>query len=66
MFSVEFKIKMLNTAVEVGLYLSEAHKHRLEQLSELDEIPLVAIQNTAEIQQQQNKWHNKFIKKKVF
>jgi hypothetical protein len=63
---VEFEIKMLRTTLEVGLDLSEAQKHRLEQLNELDEIHLVVVQNTAAIQQQRTKWHDKFIKKKVF
>lgn len=36
LFPVEFKIKILRRALEAGLDLSEAHKHRLEQLNELD------------------------------
>jgi len=57
---------MLRIDLEVGLDLSVAHKHQLEQLKELDEIHLIVVQNTIAFQQQQTKWHDKFIKKKVF
>jgi hypothetical protein len=63
---VEFEISTLRTALEVGLDPSEAQKHRLEQLNELDEIRLVAVQKTTVVQQQRMKWHDKFIKSKVF
>lgn len=43
LFLVEFEISMLRTTLEVGLDLSEAQKHQLEQLNELDEIRSVAI-----------------------
>eukprot|EP00253_Pinus_taeda_P008031 PITA_08031 len=49
-----------------GLDLSEAQKHRLEQLNELDEIRSVAVQKTIAIQQQRMKWHDKLTKNKVF
>jgi len=57
---------MLRTTLEVGLDLSETQKHRLEQLNELDEIRSVDVQVTTAIQQQRMKWHDKFIKNKVF
>eukprot|EP00253_Pinus_taeda_P003580 PITA_03580 len=51
---------------EVGLELSEAQINRLQQINELDEIRLSALQNTALIQQQRAKWHDALIKNKVF
>lgn len=41
---------MLRAALEVGLDLLEAQKHRLEQLNELDEIHLVAVHKSTAIQ----------------
>ena len=35
---IEFEIKTLRIALQVGLDLSEAQQHRLEQINELDEI----------------------------
>jgi len=52
---VEFEIKTLRPALEVGFDLSKAQKHRMEHLNELDEICLIAIQNNDVIQQQQTK-----------
>eukprot|EP00253_Pinus_taeda_P021373 PITA_21373 len=49
-----------------GLDLSEAQINRLQQINELDEIRLSALQNTALIQQQRAKWHDALIKNKVF
>jgi len=53
-------------AVQLGLDLSEAHKHILEQLNELDEIRKDAVQTTSIVQQQREKWHDKYIKEKKF
>lgn len=53
-------------AVQLGLDLSEAQKHRLEQLNELDEIRKEAVQRTSIVQQQRDKWHDKYIKDKRF
>jgi len=66
LFLVEFEISTLRITLEVGLDLSETQKHRLEQLNELEEILLVAIQKTIVVQKQRMKWHDKFIKSKVF
>ena len=66
MFPIEFEVKTIRTTLEVGLDLSEAQKHRLEQLNELYEIRLVVVQNIATIQDQHARWHDKFIKKKTF
>eukprot|EP00253_Pinus_taeda_P033158 PITA_33158 len=65
-FPIEFEIQTLRTAQEVGLNLSEAQINRLQQINELDEIRLSALQNTALIQQQRAKWHDALIKNKVF
>lgn len=65
-FQVKLEIKILRTTLDVGLDHSEAHKHRLEQLNEFDAIHLVVFQNIAINYQQQTKWHDKFLKKKVF
>ena len=53
-------------AVQLGLDLSEAQNHRLEQLNELDEIRQEAVQRTSIVQQQRAKWHDKYIKDKRF
>jgi len=53
-------------AVQLGLDLSEAQKHRLEQLNELDEIRQYAVQRTSLVQQQRSKWHDKYIREKKF
>jgi len=53
-------------AVQLGLDLSEAQKHRLEQLNELDEIRQDVVQRTSLVQQQRDKWHDKYIKEKKF
>ena len=65
-FPIEFKIKTLRTAQEVGLDLTEAQTKRLQQINELDEARLLALQWTAIIQQQRGKWHDNLIKKKTF
>ena len=46
--------------------MTEAHKRRLNQLNELDEKCLAAMDQTVLIQQQRSNWHDWFIKKKVF
>eukprot|EP00253_Pinus_taeda_P004651 PITA_04651 len=51
---------------EVGLDLTEAQINQLQQINELDEIRLSALQNIALIQQQRAKWHDALIKNKVF
>eukprot|EP00253_Pinus_taeda_P033752 PITA_33752 len=53
-------------ALEVGIDLTEAQINRLQQINELDEIRLSALQNIALIQQQRAKWHDALIKNKVF
>ena len=49
----------------MGLNLNEAHTNRLQQINELDEIRLSALQHAALIQQQRAKWHDALIKKKI-
>ena len=46
--------------------LSEAQKHILEQLNELDEIRQETVQRTGLVQQQRAQWHDKYIKNKRF
>ena len=46
--------------------LDEAQKQRLNQLNELDEKRLATLHHTAIVQQQCTKWHDRFIKNKVF
>eukprot|EP00253_Pinus_taeda_P010463 PITA_10463 len=65
-FPIEFEIQTLRTAQEVRLDLSEAQKNRLQQINELDETRLSALQNTTLIQQQRAKWHDALIKDKIF
>lgn len=65
-FPIEFEIQTLRIAQEVGLDLTEAEINRLQQINELDEIRLSALQNTTLIQQKRAKWHDALIKNKVF
>ena len=46
--------------------LSQTQHNRLQQLNELDELRLVAIERTSIVQQQRDKWHDQFIKSKYF
>ena len=65
-FSIEFEIKTLKTAMEVNLDVTAAQKSKFNQLNELDEKRLAAMDQTVLIQQQRSNWHDRFIKKKVF
>ena len=53
-------------ALQLGMDLSEAQKHRMEQLNELDEIRQEEILRTDLVQYQRAKWHDKYIKEKKF
>jgi hypothetical protein len=46
--------------------LDEAQQQRLLQLNELDEIRHEALQRTTLIQEQRTKWHDKYLKRKIF
>ena len=46
--------------------MDEAQKQRVLHINELDEIIQYALQRTMLIQNQQKKWHDKFIKQKKF
>ena len=50
-FPIEFEIETLRTTQEFGLDLTEAQINWLQQINELDEIRLSALQNTTLIQQ---------------
>ena len=63
-FPVELEIKTLRTALAVNLDLTDAQTARLQQLNELEEKRLDAIQQTTIIQQQRLQWHDKNIKNK--
>ena len=63
---IEFQVKTFKMAVQLGIDLSEAQKHRMEQLNELDEIRQDAILRTDLVQYQRTKWHDKYIKEKKF
>ena len=63
---IEFQAKTFNMAVQLGMNLSEAQKHRMEQLNELDEIRQDAILRTDLVQHQRTKWHDRYIKEKKF
>ena len=64
-FPIEFEIKTLRTTQEVGLDLTKAQIKRLQQINELYEARLLALQRTTIIQQQRSKWHDNLIKKKT-
>ena len=49
-FPIEFEIQTLRTTQEVGLNLNEAQINRLQQINDLDEIRLSALQHTTLIQ----------------
>jgi len=66
MFPIEFQIRTFKMAIQLGLDLSEAQKHRLEQLNELDEVRQDVVQRIGIVQQQRAKWHDKYIKDKKF
>jgi hypothetical protein len=50
-FPIKFEIKTLRMAQEIGLDLTEAHKKFLQQLNELDEARMSAVECTIVIQQ---------------
>ena len=60
---IEFNIKTLITKPQVGLDLSEAQEHHLNQVSKLNEIRQVALQHTTLTQHQRDKLNDGFIKK---
>eukprot|EP00253_Pinus_taeda_P033557 PITA_33557 len=63
---IEFQVKTFKMAVQLGMDLSKAQKHRMEQLNELDEIKQEAILRTYLAQYQRAKWHGNYIKEKKF
>ena len=65
-FPIEFEIKTLKTATEINLDVTKSQQRRLNQLIELDEKRLAAVDQTLLLQQQRSNWHDRFIKKKVF
>ena len=63
---IEFQVKTFKMAVQLGMNLSEAQKHRMEQLNKLDEIRQEAILKTDLVQHQRAKWHDRYIKERKF
>ena len=63
---IKFQVKTFRMAVQLGMDLEEAQKQRVLQINELDEIRQDALQRIMLIQNQRNKWHDKFIKQKQF
>ena len=66
LFPIEFQIQTFKMEVQLGIDLTEAQKHRLEQINELDEIRQDAVQRTNIVQKQRARWHDKYIKEKKF
>ena len=63
---IELQVKTFHMALQLGMDLEEAQKHQILQINELYEIRQDALQRTILIQNQQKKWHDKFIKKNRF
>jgi hypothetical protein len=63
---IEFQVKNIRTAMQLGMDLDEDKKHRLLKLKELDEIRKYDLQRTTLIQEQMTKWHDKYTEKKSF
>ena len=61
-FPIELEIQTLRPAQKAGLNLNESQAKILQQINELDEIRLSALQHTTLIQQQRAKWHDDHIK----
>ena len=61
---IEFQVKTFRMAVQLGMDLEKEQKQRILQVIELDEIRKDSLQRTMLIQNQRNKWHDKFIKQK--
>jgi len=65
-FPIEFEIQTLRIAEEVGLNLNESQINILQQIIEIDEIRLSALQHTTLIQLQRTKWQDGLTKKNIF
>jgi hypothetical protein len=63
---IEFEIKTLRTALQLGLSLSDAQKERLAQLHSLDELRQEALLHTELVQNQRALWHDKHIRQRSF
>lgn len=63
---LNLKFKTLRIDLQIGMKLSDAQKHQLNQLNELDEIRQDAIHQEIIVQQPCAKWHDNFIKNKKF
>ena len=63
---IEIQVKTFRTTAQLGIDLSDAQKQRISQLNKMDEIRQDAAQHTILVQEKRARWHDKFIKKKVF
>eukprot|EP00253_Pinus_taeda_P024242 PITA_24242 len=63
---IEFQVKTFRTATQFGMNLNESQEQRLMKLNELDETQQDAYHRATLVQNQRARWHEKFIKKKVF
>eukprot|EP00253_Pinus_taeda_P034892 PITA_34892 len=66
LLSIEFQVKTFRTTTQLGMNLNEAQEQRLMQLNELDEIRQDAFHRTMLVQDQRDRWNDKFIKKNIF
>lgn len=65
-FPCEIEVHKLRAMIQLGLDLLEAHKQRLPQINELDELRHNILHQTIVIQYQCVRWHDNFIKNKKF
>lgn len=63
---IEFEIKTLRIAMEVGLNITEAQQERITQLHALNKFRLQALQHNELVQNQIKLWNDKFIQNKQF
>ena len=66
MLPIEFQLKTIRIATQLGLNLFEAQQQRILQLNKLDETRENALQHTILVQEKRTQWHDKIIKKKRF
>ena len=66
LFPIKFQVKTFRMTTQLGMNLTKAQEQRLMQLNELDEIRQDAYHKTLLVQDQRARWHDNFIKKKVF
>ena len=63
---IKFQIHTSKLVEKLGLDLSEAQHQIFMQLNELDEIIQQVVEHTSLVQQYRIKWHERFIRNKIF